>query len=244
MTAPMVVVSTSLHAVDWVGRCLDSVASQTVKVPHVYVTDGEDTLRAGRFHAKRRGYPLACVRPGNGVGVLDNLFTAVAQLPPETIVVWLDGDDRLCRDDALEIVARAYEDPDVWMTFGQFRWDTGKTGFAAEYPPEVIADNAYRCAPWLATILRTFRAGLFQQLTESDLKRPDGTWNEHACDQCVMLPLLELAGGRHRFIPEVLAEYYAGNLRAMPWSQKLAESQEVRRIRLMPPKQRLGERPW
>jgi glycosyltransferase involved in cell wall biosynthesis len=238
---PLVVVSTALNATEWVGRCLESVATQTLKVPHHYVTDGEDTLAVGQRFAKEHGFELANVRRGPGPTCVHNLIEAVKDVPPETAVAWLDGDDWFARPDALEIVARAYEDPNVWVTFGQFRWwPQGTPGFAKSYPPEVVAANGFRNYAWLATILRTFRAGLFQQLDYEELKQSNGT----CVDQLIMLALLELAGERHKFIPEILVEYNSGNFVHMPEDVKDRENQELVRVRRLPPLKRLAACPW
>jgi len=238
---PLVVVSTAFHATEWVGRCLESVATQTLKVPHIYVTDGEDTLATGQRFAAERGFELADVRRGPGPKCVHNLIEAVKDLPPETAVAWLDGDDWFSGPRSLEPVAKAYEDPNVWVTFGQFRWwPQGTPGFAAPYPPEVVKANGFRNYAWLATILRTFRAGLFQQLDYEELKRSNGT----CVDQLIMLALLELAGERHKFIPEILVEYNSGNFVNMPEDVKARENQELVRVRRLPPLKRLASCPW
>ncbi len=235
--APLVVVSTSDNAEEWCERCLSSVAYQTVACRHIYVSDDKATLDAARQLVAKRGWTHVEVRDGCGQHV-QNLIDAIGSLSPETVVVWLDGDDWLARPDALEIVALAYEDPNVWLTFGQFRWwPSGELGFAAEYPAHVVAANSYRLWHWLATILRTFRAGLFHQLDYADLLLSNGS----CVDQLLMLPMLELAGARHRFIPHVLAEYNAAHF---PRISAKNEETELRRLRARQPLARLEEAPW
>jgi len=230
---PIVVVSTARHVHEWTERCLESVATQTVKVRHIYVTDDADDT-----YSQRRW--LHVDMPIGAGSQIENLISTIYSLSPETIVVWLDGDDFLVRPDALEIVAKAYQDPNVWMTYGQFRWPSGEVGCCAEYPSGVVESNTYRQWYWLASILRTFKAGLFQQLDRAYLRSTNGS----CVDQLIMLPLLELAGGRHRFIGQVLAEYNTHHMDEMDNAEKLRESQELKRIRSMPPLKRLESCPW
>lgn len=141
------------------------------------------------------------------VTVLENVHREVHKLPPDTIVVWLDGDDWLFACHSLLTVHRIYlQNPECMMTYGQFVDDKGRPGFAAPY-----TTTDYRSAPWLATHLKTFRAGLFQRIAVEDLQQ-DGMWIPMASDQAVMLPMLEMAGP-HRvlFNREPLCVYNTAN---------------------------------
>lgn len=136
-----------------------------------------------------------------------NLYEAINALPPENIVVWLDGDDLLYSTGSLAWVEKLYEPllyaSEALVTYGQFICLDGQPGFAAPYPPGANV----RTHPWLATHLKTFQAGLFQQLKAEDLQL-DGQWVHRAVDLAIMLPLLEMAGpDRVRFNPEVLCVY-------------------------------------
>ena len=89
-------------------RCLASVRRQRdsagiplsfsgVEVVHTYVEASEQVPRKGP---------------------MENLWSFIGTQDPRTIIALLDGDDELARTDALEVVAKAYRDPDVWMTYG------------------------------------------------------------------------------------------------------------------------------
>lgn len=151
--------------------------------------------------------------------VLQNIYEVIHQIHPECIVAWLDGDDALFRADALMIVQRYYmQNPECLLTFGQFVDDRGRPGFAQRY-----TTTDYRSAPWLATHLKTFKAGLFHKIKKEDLMWQQGgslmvegdgdpRWIPMASDQAVMIPLLELAGpNRHQFIQEPLVLYNMSN---------------------------------
>jgi hypothetical protein len=232
----MVVVSTGAAIKEWAPACVRSVGEQTVAVRHIVTLDDSEALRYAQDAARsiRRGC-LVDFRPSVGTQI-ENLVSIISALPPSTIVVWLDADDHLAHPRALEVIRDTYAtDPSLQVTYGNLRfWPTGEQSFADDYSPEVIAAGSYRSAPWNATHLRTFRAGLFQQLDERDFRRPDGSWIDTCCDQAVMLPLLELAGGRHRFVPHALVNYNTWNIFARPEEEAEREKSDQALIRSMP----------
>jgi hypothetical protein len=158
-------------------RCLESVAMQKgIEARHVYVDATEQT-------------PVRSVS--------ENLRSVIEDLPPHEVVAWVDGDDWLAHDSALAYVERAYQDPDVRLTYGSYECADGRPGLCAPY-----RTTDYRKEVWRASHLKTFRAGLFQRIKPEDLEFT------LAVDQSVMLPMLEMAGPEHvRFIPQVLYIY-------------------------------------
>ncbi len=173
---------------------------------------------------------------------LENLWDAAQGLPDDEVIVWLDGDDWLAHDRALDVLADIYRNPDIWMTFGQFMFPDGEVGFASPYPPGV---NPRRDA-WRATHLKTFRAGLFKQLKPSDLQHMDGSWVELAIDRAVMYPLLELAKNHWHCVHQVLSVYNLDTAWHVSASQadRARELAEVERLQNLPSYPPLTERPW
>ena len=164
--------------------CLHSVASQDVQARHVYIdTETEPPCLDGFPH-----FP--------------NLIRVIADLPDDEIIVSLDGDDWLTPG-ALAFVQSAH-DAGALVTYGSFRYADGRAGFAAPLAGPV------RQSPWVTTHLKTFRAGLFRRIKHTDLRNEDG-WLEHARDMALMFPLVEMAGSRAVFIPEILMVYNAAN---------------------------------
>jgi hypothetical protein len=162
--------------------CIASVAAQKdVEVEHIYVEAGKQSP------------PLT---------VTENVLAAVRDLPKDRIVAWLDGDDWLAHDRALERVVAEHE-AGAWVTWGSYMHVDGVRGPAAQ----PTLDHAYRKSPWIYSHLKTFRAGLLQRVQDDDLKL-DGEWVSLAVDVAFMLPILEQAGRtRARFIENVLVVY-------------------------------------
>jgi hypothetical protein len=176
--------------------CLASVAMQMgVTFEHVYVEASEQTTPKGP---------------------LENFHDVVMTLPPDRIVAWLDGDDRLFDEWSLATVARIYERaPETLVTYGQWaqvdrygRWTTGRAA-------QVETDEP-RKEPWRASHLKTFRAGLFQKIRRADLCDERGEFLNFTIDCAVMFPLLEMAGrDRSVFNPVVVYVYDTTHCTAM-----------------------------
>ena len=81
----------------------------------------------------------------------------------------------------------------------------------SEYPTEVVNNNSYRSDRWRASHLRSFRRHLWDRIDHEDLQYDDGTYYRMAYDQAIMLPLLEMAGHRSKYIPEILHVYNKEN---------------------------------
>jgi Glycosyl transferase family 2/Methyltransferase domain len=243
------ITSTTLNAERYVARSIQSVQRQTYPHWDHYVVDAKSndfTVRAARSQAKLTKNPasrtLVSVNKRRQAA-LENCWEIWATLPPEEVIVWLDGDDWLGTDHALDILARTYASPaEPWLTYGQFMMATGEVGFASPYHP---GENP-RHTHWRATHLKTFRAGLVQQMEVSDLMKPDGSWCDLAIDKAVMYPLLDMAGDKHAFIHQIL---YVYNAKASWWasqpeSERQKELNEVYRMQSLPPYPRLPSRPW
>lgn len=153
-------------------RCLTSVAEQEGSFTHEIRTD------------PRRSYST-------------NLLSLADGLDPEEIIVAVDADDWLAHTLALERVAEAHG-AGAWVTYGSYRFADGRP---APWQRAYAPGEDPRRAPWQASHLKSFRAGLVQRLTRDTFDL------EHGRDQALMLPLLEMAGPRAVFIPEVLYVY-------------------------------------
>lgn len=176
----VVVVSTGMNC-DSRSRCIDSVKRQRfVSVQHLIVDAEKDEPPRTK---------------------IENLRASIARLPAEQVVCVVDLDDWLEPDYALVKVVEAHREG-AWATYGSFRYADGRRGWAAQvYDP--------RGGPWSATHLKSFRAGLFQAVKDEDLRGPTecGGWIDRADDLAYMIPILEMAGDRTKFISEMLYVY-------------------------------------
>lgn len=202
----------SFNNAAWYQRNLDSLLSQryehyTVLYINDASTDGTGDLVAEYLRRRGQEERVTLVTNPCRLKSLANIFHAAHTCDPDTIVVLVDGDDALAHDQVLRRLNEIYQDPAVWMTYGQFRWiPDGSLGFAAPVPAEVVAENRFREYPWVFTHLRTFYAGLFQRIRKQDLLH-ESDFFDMTSDLAIMYPLLEMAGPHSRFVSEVLYLY-------------------------------------
>jgi len=225
------VTSTGFHVETYVARCIRSVQEQVgVEWCHVYMAVDALTAKAATEAAGKSDsegdtfvfdYGDEIPRP-----CLENLVPFWRTLNDDEIIVWLDGDDWLVHPNALKRVAEEHA-KGAWVTYGSFIWSNGAIGFAGQ-----VGSNP-RDEPWLATHLRSFRAGLVKKIRDDDLKETNGQYAGLVTDQRVMLAVLEMAAERAVLIPEILCAY---NL-STSWAAKATPDQvalehaEVTRIR-------------
>lgn len=148
----------------------------------------------------RKGCPLA------------NIYYALHNLcKPHEIAVIVDGDDWLASENALAYINKIYQDPHVWLTYGQFAiFPFYLIGWAHQVPHEVMESNAIREYQWCTTHLRTFYVHLFQCIEKESFLYKDRFF-PMAGDLALMFPLIELAGKHAYFIPDVLYIYNRAN---------------------------------
>lgn len=242
----IVVVSTSKDAVGLAGRCVSSVARQGPNVRdhtvwHYYQATDGPTAEDARAAAAGSRRAIITVDPGLALPKACKLWEPLA---PDTIVVWLDGDDELV-DGALERVALLYERSDVWATYGSFIRDDGRLDWLeyAAYGRRYIGNP--RREVWRASHLKTFRAGLVNSIPKPYLVQPDGTPYEWCLDLVVMWALLELAGERYAVSTEVNAIYNSRHSAVArdPRARDL-EIIVAKELRARTPLEPLTERPW
>lgn len=222
------VTSTACNPGPLVMSCVRSVAEQTYQDWRLDYfdaasTDGMCRDAAEVFGAEKR---ITFHYETTRTGIFDKLLPLWRSLPDDDIIVWLDGDDRLAVDQALDVVA-LYHDAGAQVTYGQFIWADGTPGFAAQ------VGNDPRTQPWTATHLKTFRAGLVKRIKDEDLRDADGQYFRYVTDQCVMLPLLEMAPERSLFINKVL-HVYSGSRGTQSDADRQAEFAALKRIRALP----------
>lgn len=200
-------------------KCITSVQQQLdVQHKHIYIEASEQ-------------FPMKS-KP-------QNVYDTISALPGDAIVCMLDGDDWLLDAQVLRSVQEIYiKNPGCWLTYGQFIHSDGRPGFAAPYTSE-----RYRQEPWKATHLKTFRAALYHNIVQDDLK-VGGEWERLGDDMRYMFPMLEMAGAAHTiFNPKVLYVYNLASSWEWTANRKELEQNQVadRRTRALKSYSRIGQ---
>ena len=127
----------------------------------------------------------------------------------------VDGDDFLVHRQVLTRLNTIYQDPDVWITWGQFvRYPPSSGGFCEAIPPAIVSANAFRDYPFVSSHLRTFFAGLYQRVRPIDVQDCDGRFFVIAGDVAGHAG----PGSTHTPITLVHATLAPGARLALPWS--------------------------
>lgn len=217
-TGPAVIIP-SYNCGEWIERCLTSVASQDPQPIRVIVIDdaSTDPGYSEKVSAVCKELGFTFVRNETNRKCPYNIWLAMqmlGDLAPETPIFLLDGDDFLPEKNVLSRIMAHYQDPNVWLSYGNyvpFPRDTGQT-LASAYPPEIIQQRSFRTAGAHFNHPLTFRKFLFDQLTPADMQTNDGRWFRGGYDRVIMVPMLEMAAPNHfKFINETLYAYNAVN---------------------------------
>ena len=233
------------NAEKWIGKCIDSIKRQRHQnfictLINDVSTDGssETTIQTigndSRFHLISNGEKRYAL--GNIAYALERTECLL-----DDVVILLDGDDWFASSKTLYGLSEAYKSEDCLLTYGSYVYHPmGTRGVEpSEYPEEVIKNNAFRQDKWRASHLRTFKYNLWKELDHKDLKDKEGNYFKMTYDQAIMLPLLEMASERSKYIPDLLHVYNKENPLNIDKNKALEQSALAQKIRAKKPYKRL-----
>lgn len=205
------VVVTAYDSLPWLKWCLDSLACQTYPSSVCVVDDAspdDDQRSVISQYCERHGWVNVMNAENRGSLYSREAGIDALDCSGDDIIVSVDGDDWLSRNDALEIVGRAYDEPGTLLTYGSYMtYPDGERGVCRATPRRVIRKAGYRKHTWIYSHLKTFRFVLWDAIAGKDFLHDDGEYYREATDMAFMYPMLEMANGRFRFIKDVLYVY-------------------------------------
>ena len=205
----LVVLTTAYNCEKYIEKCLDSIKAQKYNNFVCYVLDDLSTDNTVKL-IKKYTYPVDVrfllstnsekkYQPGN----YDQIIRNTTLVNDDDIIVEVDGDDYLPDDEVFNRVVSYYSNPNVWITYGQFKYTTGSMGFAQPIFYNGKYKTDIRKGAFTVTHLRTWKAKLWKHIKQEDLL-VDGKYPECAGDVFFMLPMIEMAGAEHAlFCPEI-----------------------------------------
>jgi glycosyltransferase involved in cell wall biosynthesis len=146
---------------------------------------------------------------------LKNIYEGVLHSNPDDqdIIVTVDGDDWLYHDMVLNVLNYVYEEEKCYITYGEYvklndlvRGAVIPNG-SHDFPEHIVENNLFRKYRWISSHLRTFKYGLWKRIKKEDLLDQEGNFYKMAWDVAFMMPMLEMAGHRNKFIPDILYVY-------------------------------------
>lgn len=213
---PLVIITASYNNSQWCKKYLDSIAQQTYQNWFlIYINDNstDDTLECitsliYEYHLEDK---VLILNNSERKGHLYNQYHAIHSVDSDKIIVIVDGDDWLAHENVFATINTIYQDPDIWLTYGQFWYlKKNKKGFCKPIPKEVTQNNGIRDITWRTSHLRTFYAGLFQSISYDDLLH-EGNFFPKCADVVTMFAMIEMAAFHVKFIPEILYIYNDDN---------------------------------
>jgi glycosyltransferase involved in cell wall biosynthesis len=180
-------------------------------------------------------------------GLIGNFLNCIKYLKdnnlinPEDIIVEVDADDWLLHPFVFDYLNQAYQDSNIWMSYGHYiEYPSGKVGnhFYA-YLPE---DGDIRKHPFAYSHLKTYKAWLFDKVTDEDLINPEtGEYWKAAADLAMSMPMVEMAGKDRivRFDQPLYVYNVANDVETESRTRLVEQKRCEALIRQLKPKQKL-----
>ena len=223
----MTILTTTYNCENYIERCLFSIMGQRFRDFKCYITDDLSTDKTrDKIKEIIKDDPRFILienhskffQPGN----YDQIIRW-RNLDGDEICVEVDGDDWLPNSNVFSKIDEIYQDKDVWMTSGSFKYHDGRNGFNS---PITNVDNI-RKSNFTLSHMRTWKAWLWKKIEVDDLKDSDGNYWSVAGDLSFMWPMIEMSGLEHfRFISDVLYIYNESN----PINDHKIDLNKVRKI--------------
>lgn len=160
-------------------------------------TDGTAAFVEGQAELLGVADKVSVIRQNQRMWEVSNVLTAMDRIEDDEIVCRFDLDDYLCDLNALEIVAKAYDNvPDLDALWTAHRWfdDDGVTNKNISGPlPADVDPYVY---PWVSSHLKTWRRSVSKAVPDANYRGLDGEYIKRAGDQAIYLPVLKLARKR------------------------------------------------
>jgi len=198
----------------WFDKCIDSVLMQNDAnwKMHVVIDASPDntyekTLEYIKNLSEEIQQKFNIINRDERMSALYNIDDIVSNYCQEdSIVAILDFDDWLAHQNVVSLLKEYYTNSDVWIAWSRFiDYPSGNTGFSR---PMREGSNLRDRNNWFCGPLRTFRKKLYDKINKDDLLNEDGEMYRAAYDVAILLPMLEMAGSKHRkFMNNVMYIY-------------------------------------
>lgn len=245
---PIVVVVCSYNNINYFHQNLKSILDQEYgNFRVIYVDDcspdgtGEAVEEFIKSHPN--GSKVELIRNKIRKKAMANHWHAIHSCRDEEIIVNVDGDDWLPHNKVLDIVASYYNNPDVWLAYSNFLYQSNKKpGLSRPLPKDLFKKHGIRKHPFVTSHLRTFYAGLFKKIRLKDLVY-EGNFVPTTCDPVMMFPMLEMAADHICFMKEKLYIYNDRNPISDQRAHRKLQSQIYQHARTMRPYSPLADHP-
>lgn len=196
------------NAQDFIRKCIDSIKNQSYSNWEcVIVNDCSTDSTNDVINESIANEPRICyVNNTDRKYALQNIVESIRSSCKDNddIIVLVDGDDWLADNKVLEYLNHTYQDENIWLTYGSYKFlGGGRSSFL----------DTYRLFQRLnysennVSHLRTFKYFLFKKVRDEDLRNKNGKYYSVAWDVSIMSAMAEMAGTHAKFISKVLYVY-------------------------------------
>jgi glycosyltransferase involved in cell wall biosynthesis len=210
----MVILTGFYNAENYIERCLSSIIGQShtdfkCYITHDLSTDNSVKLVKEMIHGDDRFIFIddnekKLYQAGN----FDKVIRYNKNIDDNEVLIEVDGDDYLPDANVFKRINDLYTDQNIWIANGSFRYHNGPVGFSSKQ----TNFNSLRKSNFTASHIRTWRAFLWRNIKEEDLKDENGNYWQWSGDLCFMFPMLEMAGEEHySFMTDINYVYNAEN---------------------------------
>ena len=174
----MIVLTGFYNAEKYVQRSILSIMTQTYKDFTCYITSDRSTDNSiNLIRQLIKNDPRFIIVEDSDIklyqtGNFDKVIRNNPNIKDDDVLVEVDGDDWLPDSYVFERINKLYEDKDVWIANGSFKYSSGQPGFSS---PQKNFDNL-RNSVFTASHIRTWRAFLWRNIKEEDLRDEDGNY--------------------------------------------------------------------
>ena len=211
---------------EWYKRNLDAAFSQKYKKYTIIYMDDISTDNTGNLVEKyvKKKYPhkaaqFILIKNKIKRYCLGNyLFVIERFCPDNAVLITYDGDDWFANNNVLSYLNSVYQDKNVWLTYGNSLDypSNKKCRFCLPLNPKLIEKNEIRenCKKndWFVHHLRSFYTWLFRKIEYKDFSDENHALFKHTEDVAFMLPMIEMAGIRTKYLNKILYIYNRSNV--------------------------------
>ena len=213
MTSNVYIISCQRNANVFVTNCIESVSQQTVlPQKHIVIDDcSSDNTNEILSNIASHNTCLDVIINVDRKYRLKNIYDAVINLPDDSIVCLLDGDDWFASPDVIEKICEQYEDPGVEYVYTN--WQYSHAPIVGISKPIPGAEWDPYESEWITSAMGTFRARWFKSIPVSNFLDRTGQFFKMGTDQAYILPMLHMLKKRDgdyrgaKFINEPLYVY-------------------------------------
>jgi glycosyltransferase involved in cell wall biosynthesis len=243
-----VVISTVYNKEKWIGFNVSSIRQQSYKnFIAAYGYDGSDDKSIWElFRHIGQDERFTILTNEDRGSQMSNFFYTYNHMKkeglidPEDIIVEVDADDWLLHPFVFAYLNQVYQDPNIWMSYGQYvEYPSGQVG--GHFNMHVV-DGSQREVPFAYSHLKTYKSWLLDKVPHEDLINPEtGKYWDITADFAMCMPMVEMSGKDRIFrIEEPIYVYNSGDESGSESKSRLQEQKRVEQmIRSLKPKEKL-----